>query len=354
MSGRVTLEDIAEASGTSVASVSLALRNKPGVSRAKRERIISAARSLGYEREVPAQPDKAVQTRRVTMLFRSLSSGPAAPLMDPFTSWIVTGIQETAQNADIELMLGAIRWNQDDGTLHLPPDRLTRRQRDGVLLLGSYPEATITSILDGIGAGGFPIVQVDGSKPRPFMDCIGTMNEDGAREATDYLVAHGHRRIAFAGRIGRHIPSIDERLCGYHTAMASHGLEPMTIEIIDENTVHGLPDRTDPGFTALFADNDYDATILMRKLQGRGLRVPDDVSIIGFDDTSHATQVVPALTTMRVDTLAMGRMAVDILRFRWAWPDAVPLMTSLQPVLVERGSVRAIAEGRSWISPADG
>ncbi len=344
MGGRVTLEDIAEASGTSVASVSLALRNKPGVSRARRERILAAARSLGYEREVPADPVQAAATRRVTMLFQSLTSGPAAPLMDPFTSWVVTGIQEAAQNADIELTVGAIRWNPIDATLQLPPERLAKRPRDGVLLLGSYPEAAITSVLEGIGAGGFPVVQVDGSRPRPFMDCVGTMNEDGARRSTEYLVSRGHRRIAFAGRLEQHVPSFDERLQGYHAVMATHQLDPIEIEIIDEHTVGGLPDGPDIGFTAVVAANDYDATILTRQLQIRGIDVPADVSIVGFDDTPHATQSFPALTTMRIDTLAMGRMAIEALRFRWTWPHAAPFMTSLQPVLVERGSVRTVGE----------
>lgn len=343
MSGRVTLEDIAQASGTSVASVSLALRNKPGVSRARRERILTAARSLGYTRETPAA-DEQLQTRRVTMLFQSLTSAQATPLMDPFTSWVVTGIQEAAQDASIELVVGAIRWNPEDGTLQLPPARLARRPREGLLLLGSYPADTVADVLEGIGAGDFPVVQVDGSQTLPFMDCVGTMNEEGARTATEHLFARGHRRIAFAGRLNRRVPSFQERRSGYHAVMAAHGLEPFEIDVRSEHAVAPAPTSTDLPYTAVVADNDYDATILMRALQGQGIRVPDDVSIVGFDDTPHASQVSPALTTMRVDTLSMGRMAIDALRFRWRWPDAAPFMTKLQPVLVERDSVRSLGD----------
>lgn len=340
MGGRVTLEDIAEASGTSVASVSLALRNKPGVSRVRRERILAAARSLGYTRETPVSPDEHAATRRVTMLFQSLTSGPAGPLMDPFTSWVVTGIQEAAQDAGIELMVGAIRWNPTDGSLQLPPSRLANRPRDGVLLIGSYPEETIAQVLEGIGAGGFPVIQVDGSRPRPFMDCVGTMNVHGARAATEHLIAHGHRRIAFAGRLRRRIPSFAERHRGYISAMTSHGLDRFEIEIVNENEISPIPRDGDLPYTAVVVDNDYDATIAMRLHQAAGVRIPDDLSVVGFDDTPHATQVTPPLTTMRVDTLSMGRLAIDALRFRWRWPEAAPFMTSLQPILIERGSVR--------------
>jgi DNA-binding LacI/PurR family transcriptional regulator len=354
MGGRVTLEDIAEASGTSVASVSLALRNKPGVSRERRERILTAARSLGYARETPVSPDEHATTRRVTMLFQSLTSGPAAPLMDPFTSWVVTGIQEAAQDAGIELMVGAIRWNPADGTLQLPPSRLAKRPRDGVLLIGSYPEETIAHVLEGIGAGGFPVVQVDGSRPRPFMDCVGTMNLHGARDATGHLIANGHHRIAFSGRLRRRIPSFAERHRGYLSALANHGLDRFEIEIINENEISPLPRDGDLPYTAVFVDNDYDATILMRLLQAEGIRVPDDVSVVGFDDTPHATQVTPALTTMRVDTLSMGRLAIDALRFRWRWPEAAPFMTSLQPTLIERRSVRRIGDDPGGTPPDSG
>lgn len=89
--------------------------------------------------------------------------------------------------------------------------------------------------------------------------------------------------------------------------------------------------------------NDYDATVLMRLLHGQGVRVPENVSIIGFDDTEHAMHVVPALTTMRVDMLTMGRLAVRAMAFRWSWPDAAPQMTLLRPQLVERDSVASIS-----------
>jgi LacI family transcriptional regulator len=185
------------------------------------------------------------------------------------------------------------------------------------------------------------VIQVDGSGARPLLDSVGTANVEGAREATRYLIDRGHRRIAFAGRIGRRIPSFEDRRRGYRDAMAAIGVEPVEIDVLTEST--SVPSlQPTPTYTAIVAGNDYDAGIMLRRHQAMGLRVPDDISIIGFDDTTHASQAIPPLTTMRIDMLAMGRLAVEALQFRWRWPEAAPFMTAIQPVLVERESVRAL------------
>ena len=344
MSGRVTLEDIAEASDTSVASVSLALRNKPGVSRARRERILAVAREMGYSRETPvASPDESA-VRSAAVLFRSITSDrPATPLMDSFYSWVVTGIQEAAQDAGLHLMLGALRCDANNVPVELPPASFFDRASSGLFLLGSFPDASLDRLIEITGARGIPIVNVDGHTARTFVDSVGTMNREGAYEATSYLIQRGHSRIAFAGRLDRNVPSFNQRLQGYREAMAAHGYPTRELTIRGDREVSPPIEADDLGVTAIVVGNDYDATVLMRLLHGQGVRVPEDVSIIGFDDTEHATHVVPALTTMRVDMLTMGRLAVQAMAFRWSWPDAAPQMTLLRPQLVERDSVASIS-----------
>lgn len=341
MSNRVTLEDIAAASDTSVASVSLALRNKPGVSRARRERILQAARSLGYSRELPVTERNDPAVRTVAVLFRTLDSGTAS-MMDQFYSWVAAGIQEVSQDQRIRLTLGALRCDRSHRLVSLPTDDVLDSASDGIFLLGSYPDETLERLLEVTVGRGIPIVQVDGESPRTLMDTVGSMNVDGLRRATAYLIDHGHREIGFAGRTGRGIPSIDARFAGYRAAMSEHGLAPQEIVVRGEGRVDFETHEGRLPFTAIAAANDYDAGIVMRVLRSRGFRVPDDVSVIGFDDTEHAVQSIPAMTTMRVDTLAMGRLAVEMMAFRWRWPDAAPIMVSLKPQLVERDSVRSI------------
>lgn len=346
MGQRVTLEDIAEASNTSVASVSLALRNKPGVSRVRRERILAAARSLGYARETPIASESENGTRHVGILFRSGTDSPGGPLLDRFNSWVLTGIQEAAEDADIHLVLGSLRLDMDGGAMTLPPESYFRSAADGLLLIGSYPSSVINCLLGITSPLGLPTISVDGSFARSMLDCVGTMNREGGHAATSYLIAQGHTRIAFAGSIGRNVPSFDERYLGYRDAMTEYGLEPQDLLVNeDEETVW----RFDPenlSFTAVVAGNDHQATVLMRDLQGQGVSIPDEVSVVGFDDTDHALTSSPQLTTMRVDTLTMGRLAVDTLQFRWKWPDAAPFRTTLVPELVERCSVRRLHQER--------
>ncbi len=124
--------------------------------------------------------------------------------------------------------------------------------------------------------------------------------------------------------------------------MEGAGLETGMIEITGEAIE--LPDH-EPGafpFTGVICGNDHAAWLLVRALQAGGLRVPDDVSVVGFDDTDHARDSVPAITTMAVDTLSMGRLAVRMLDFRLTSPEAARVTMLLQPRLVERDSVRSI------------
>jgi LacI family transcriptional regulator len=98
--------------------------------------------------------------------------------------------------------------------------------------------------------------------------------------------------------------------------------------------------RQHPEVTAIFGCNDTFALSALRALRLLGRRVPEDVSVIGFDDIERSGQTTPPLTTMAVDKVSMGRLAVQMLLFRLTWPDAAPTMTMLQPRLVERQSVR--------------
>ncbi len=263
--------------------------------------------------------------------------------MDSFYSWVVTGIQEAAQDAGLHLMLGALRCDANNVPVELPPASFFDRASSGLFLLGSFPDASLDRLIEITGARGIPIVNVDGHTARTFVDSVGTMNREGAYEATSYLIQRGHSRIAFAGRLDRNVPSFNQRLQGYREAMAAHGYPTRELTIRGDREVSPPIEADDLGVTAIVVGNDYDATVLMRLLHGQGVRVPEDVSIIGFDDTEHATHVVPALTTMRVDMLTMGRLAVQAMAFRWSWPDAAPQMTLLRPQLVERDSVASIS-----------
>jgi LacI family transcriptional regulator len=355
MSQRVTLEDIARKSGASPATVSLALRNKPGVSPVTRARIQAVARSLGYTR--PARTDTAAaDVRNVALIFRTTDSGPerAAPALNRFYSWILAGIQDAADEMRMNLVLGSIPVNENNSPSELPPDRLFRNAADGILLVGAFREETIDEVVDLAGRRATPVVLVDGASATHRLDSVGSMNRDGVAEATRYLLGLGHSRIAFAGRTPMNDPNFEARYQGYATVMADEGLIPENLPMARESVSLGAFEGKDLPFTAVVCGNDHSAWLLVRELQRIGKRVPDDVSVVGFDDTDHSRDSIPPITTMAVDMRSMGRIAVRLLDFRLEFPEAAPITALLSPRLVERTSARAWtgADGAGTASPA--
>lgn len=346
MSGRVTLEDIAEASGASLATVSLALRNKPGVSRDRRERILSVARSLGYSRPVRATSEDGHAVRKIALIFRTPASGPerSSPALNRFYSLVLSGIQEAANDAQMNLVLGVIPVDDGNNPSEMPPARIIESGEDGVLLVGAFRQHTLTDILTLIGSRSTPVVLVDGKRGTNVLDTVGSLNQEGMITATRYLLERGHRKIAFAGPVSRNDPNFADRYAGYELAMTDAGFPTGFIPVTDEDIELPAQEYETFPFTGVVCGNDHGAWLLVRKLLSRGIRVPGDVSIIGFDDTDHARFSTPPLTTMGVDTLSMGRLAVQMLCFRLAWPDAPPLSTLIQPHLIERTSVRNLNE----------
>lgn len=344
MSQRVTLEDIAAKTGASPATVSLALRNKPGVSLATRERIQSVARSLGYSR--PVRTDgAATDVHNVALIFRTPDTGPerATPALNRFYSWILAGIQEAADEMRMNLVLGSIPVNLANSPIELPPERIFSNAADGILLVGAFREETLDEVLAMANRRSTPVVLVDGASATHHLDSIGSMNREGAAEATRYLVGKGHSRIAFVGRTPANDPNFEARYQGYADAMAGEGLAPRILQIARDDVSLAEFEGHDLPFTAVVCGNDHGAWMLMRELQRIGKRVPDEVSIVGFDDTDHSRDSMPPITTMAVDTLSMGRLAVRTLDFRLSWPEAAPITGLLRPRLVERQSVRSLS-----------
>lgn len=349
MVDRVTLKDIAEASGTSLATVSLALRSKPGVSPRTRERVLTAARKLGYERPSPSGDD-AQQVRNIALIFRTPGSGPerAVPALNRFYSSILAGIQQAANEARMNLVLGSIPVDSSNDPIEMPPDRIFENAADGVLLVGAFRQQTVNEVIRLAGVRSTPIVLVDGKSESHTLDCVASRNREGAIEATNYLISRGHRRIAFAARAPINDPNFEDRREGYEEAMASAELPAQVLPVTrNEISLAAYDDRPFP-FSGVVCGNDHGALVLMRELRRRGVKVPHDVSIIGFDDTDDARTALPKLTTMAVDMVSMGRAAVSLLQYRMNSPEAAQITMFLKSRLTERDSVQDHEEGEDW------
>ena len=349
MLDRVTLEDIAEASGTSLATVSLALRNKPGVSRRTRERVLHVARELGYERPSRSGDDSAL-VPNIALIFRTPGSGPerAAPALNRFYSSILAGIQQAADEARMNLVLGSIPVDASNDPIEMPPDRIFENAADGVLLVGAFRHQTVSEVIRLTRARSTPVVLVDGMSKNHSLDCVASRNREGAIEATNYLIGRGHRRIAFAARAPVNDPNFDARRQGYMEAMEGAKLPAHVLELARNEISLAAYDGKPFPFSGIVCGNDHGALVLTRELRRRGMRVPHDVSVIGFDDTDDARAALPTLTTMAVDTMSMGKAGVGLLRYRMNSPEAAQMTMLLQPRLTERDSVQDHEEGEGW------
>lgn len=344
MSGRVTIDDIAEASRTSPATVSLALRNKPGVSAATRERILAVAQALGYRRPARASADAGAELRNLGAIFRTWQGGPerSSPALNRFYSWVLTGIQEAATAHHLNLVLVTIPVDAENRPGRLP-ERVLRQPLDAGLIVGTFRPETVEEIAGLTATSRPPLLLVDAE--HDAMDCVVTENAAGAIDATTYLIGQGHRRIGYFGPSSVWEPNFHLRREGFVQAMAMAGLEPAgTVEESTSELGASKAARRAlaaiPEATAFICANDSAALALLRAAQESGRRVPDDLSIMGFDDVDRALESVPPLTTMAVDKLGLGRLAVEVMTYRMGWPEGAPIRLSLRARLVERGTVR--------------
>jgi LacI family transcriptional regulator len=228
---------------------------------------------------------------------------------------ILDGAGEALYEHDMRMVLCPTHHEHDREVTLL--DRLMQGTTDGALLI--LPEES-TDELTALHGHGYPFVIVDPHRPLDEMvPTVSAAHSSGASEATEHLLELGHRRIAaITGPKGW--VATEERLRGYRGSLAAAGLMPdPALEVNADFLIDGglraaltLLDRSDPP-TAIFAFNDPMAIGAMRAARTRGIRVPDELSIVGFDDTFEASIVTPALTTVRQPLAEMGRMAVGLL-----------------------------------------
>lgn len=342
MSQRVTLEDIARQSGVSLATVSLVLRDKPGINDETRQRVLDVARVLGYRKRPQAELVSAQPLQKVGMLIKG--SIHDHPQTNHFYSAVMAGIDAACRRKQINLLFAMIAVDSDNHPQELPR-MLLEDDLDGLLLVGAFVDSTIARLMDRRTT---PTVLVDAYAAENKYDSVVSDNFHGAREATAYLIAHGHRHIGLVGSLPNAYPSFEERRRGYLQALQDHGIA--TPYFADCHVERGEVNRAisellqrSPQITALFCCNDSAAITALQTVQALGRSVPGDLSVVGFDNIDLAQHVSPALTTMHVDKMAMGRLAVQLLINRAEFPSSSYVTSVLRPSLVERQSVRAIS-----------
>lgn len=296
-----TIRDVAERAEVSVASVSRVLNGAGPVTEATRKRVFEAAQALQY---VPHSGARSLSTSKTQTI------GVILPdLYGEFFSELIRGMDLAARAVGYHLIVSS---SHDDAEEASAAIRSMRGRVDGLIVLSPHLDAA--NLAAGL-AGRTPILLMNGGadagRPSIIVD-----NHGGAVLAVEHLVATGRRRIAhIAGPAGN--LEAEARLAGYLQAMAQAGLPTSVVEgAFTQSSGHAAGHelaRRDLRPDAVFAGNDNMAVGAMLALQDAGLRVPEDIAIIGFDDVPIAGLVRPALTTLRIHIAEIGRGALERL-----------------------------------------
>ena len=331
-----TIKDIAKAANCSVSTVSKALNNRSDVSEATRLRILAIAKEYDFYPNAFGKALKSKSTENIGVIF-CRESQPLSS--NPFYSRVLEGIEAELAIHNYNLVLQLIA----DETRQELPKMIRERQVDGIILVGVINQQYINRLK----ATDFPIVLID-PKVKQESECYQILidNEDGAFQAVQYLIQCGHKRIGFiSGDLGRQ--SFKQRYRGYRRALEYNGLllckELVSAGGLEQGYEHvsRLLSLNDPP-TAIFSANDINAIYAYKAITERGLNIPDDISVVGFDDIELSRMASPPLTTVRVYKEEMGSIAVRRM-ISSIHDDILEPNTTLVPTrLVVRDSVRHI------------
>lgn len=339
---RVTMTEIAELSGVSLSTVSLVLRDRPGVGSETRQRVLDVARSLGYiSSNLNAQHRSSLKT--VGLILKA--EPDRIPRANQFYSHVVAGIETACRRHQLHLLYATMPVDEDSHPLELPRILIEEDMADGLLLVGAFLDETLAQVVKHQSS---PIVLVDAYSASNHYDSIVSDNFNGAYQAITYLIRHGHRHIGLVAGHPQAYPSIQDRRRGYIQALQDNQISDFYFadchlinrQEIMETTADLL--QRNSQITALFGANDEVAITVMEVAQTLGLHIPDDLSVVGFDDIDLADCISPSLTTMHVDKVSMGRLAVQLLVNRVKYPESSPVTTVVRPHLVERSSVQGV------------
>jgi LacI family transcriptional regulator len=304
---RATIREIARAAGVSIATVSRVINGRPDVSPQTREAVLRVVREHGFSTNRNARALSGGRTGLV---------GVTLPILEAaYFAVIVSGTAEALYEHDMRIVLcPTLHQHEREVTLL---DRLMHGTTDGAILM--LPEES-NAELRALQETGYPFVVVD---PRVQLDqgipAVSASNASGARAVVEHLLSLGHRRIgAILGPADW--MATTERLNGYRSALAAAGVLAARDLVVESDfsiesgeaaaaALLDLPERP----TAIFGFNDNVAIGALRAAEARGLTVPDDLSVVGFDDSEQSGLVTPALTTVRQPLAEMGRMAVSLL-----------------------------------------
>lgn len=301
-----TIRDVAEHAQVSVATVSAVLNKNKYVSPALAERVKHSAAALDYRPNNLARSLKKQRTHALGLILSDITN--------PFFTTLVRAVEDTARQHGYTLLLG--NTDEESAKEETYIELLRARHIDGLILVASAGDhAYVPDLI----RQGLPLICVDRSLTHLGADSVLTDNIAGAYQAVGHLLDLGHTRIGLIAGIPK-ITSTDQRLVGYEQALEERGIpsDPALIRRSTSTIAGGERDAAlllalpDPP-TALFATNNQMTIGALRAIQARGLRCPEDIALVGFDDFEWADVFRPRLTTVRQPVYELGRTVTRLL-----------------------------------------
>ncbi len=307
---RASVKDVAARAAVSLGTVSNVLNRPDSVRPATRERVERAIAELGFVRNDSARQLRAGVSEMIAYL--------ALDFRNPFFTDVARGMEEGAELEGAGLFLCSSYQDPVREAAYL--DRFLRQRVRGICITAcDYTNPTLGRLRDS----GIPVVLVDRAPDSSDPDwcSVGVNDVAGGELATTHLLEQGHERIAFVG--GGDVPQVQDRLAGARAAFASASRDPAALTVLNtpELTVEdgrqaakrliGLPQPQRP--TAAFCANDLVALGLLQQLSQRGVRVPDDIAIVGYDDIEFAAAAAVPLTSVNQPRIEMGRAAASLV-----------------------------------------
>lgn len=310
-SRRVTSRDVARLAGVSRTTVSLVLNDVPNarISPETRRRVLEAARQLGYR---PNAAARSLASQRAMTVGLVLCHPEEHVYTDPYLPQVLLGITSALRNTDYRLLIEAAPDPQAADYAALAVEK----RIDGFIISG--PRMDDTALLR-LHQDGFPLVLL-GTLPGVDIPSVDVDNARAAYTAVHHLVRLGHRRIGMITNGPLRYTASQERLAGYRQALERHGI-PFNPDLVVEGNFTAASGEiamqrlleVRPLPTAVFVASDTVALGALRLLRERGLRVPEDIALVGFDDIPLAAYVDPPLTTVRLPAYELGREAAQML-----------------------------------------
>jgi DNA-binding LacI/PurR family transcriptional regulator len=336
-----SLQEVARAAGVSISTVSRAITRPAMVNAETRERVEAAVRDLGY------RPSRVARRLRVAQGLSDLVGLVIPDLQNPFFADLARGVEDDAARHGFTVLIGNSDESVEKETRYL--NVMMAEAVDGIIL---PPTCEGRSAALDLALAGVPLVCVDRRLDKARVDTVLVDNVRGAMEATAHLIGLGHRRIGYLeGKQG--VSTTRERLEGYRSALARHGIEPEPALVLSGDS---RPDsarrlttellRSPERPTALLVGNGMMTIGALEAVHAQGLRIPEDIAVVGYDDMPWARALTPALTVVRQPGYELGSRAMELLRQRVREPERSITTVMLNPELVVRGSCGAGATDR--------